>query len=227
MGLLSNAIPFSLIAWGQTQIDAGLSAFINGSTAIFDVLVAATLFADERLTTNRLVGVCLGFIGVATAVGLSALRHFDLTALAQIAVIGASLSYALAGAWARAQFSTISPQMAAAGMTTFSSLFMTPVALAIEGAPALDYSPLVWAALAYMSVFGTALAYLLYYRVLNTAGSGNLLLVTLLIPPVAILLGNVALGEVLHPRAFIGFAVLAVGMLILDGRVLRTIRSAP
>ncbi len=225
MGLLNNAIPFSLIAWAQQYIDSGLSAIINSSTAIFGVLVAAAIFADERLTPNRLIGVGLGFVGVATAVGLSALRSFDITSLAQLAVISASVSYAFAGAWARAQFKTLPPQLAAAGMTGFSGLIMAAIALSIDGPPGLAYPWPVWAALVYMAGFGTALAYLLYYRVLAMAGSGNLMLVTLLISPVAILLGALVLGETLQPKAFAGFALLALGMVILDGRLLRHLRQ--
>lgn len=221
MGVLNNALPFSLIAWGQLHIDAGLSAIINGSTAIFAVLVAAAIFADERLTPNRLAGVVLGFFGVAIAVGISALRNFDITSLAQPSIVGASVSYAFAAAWARAQFKDVAPQVAAAGMTLFSGAIMVTVALLIDGAPAFSHSAPVWGALAYMAAMGTAVAYLLYYRVLATAGSGNLMLVTLLIPPVAIGLGAVILGQALPPRALVGFGILAAGMVIMDGRILR------
>ncbi|MEE9426582.1 MAG: DMT family transporter [Paracoccaceae bacterium] len=221
MGLLNNVIPFSLIAWGQLRIESGLSAIINGSTAIFGVLVAAAVFSDERLTPNRLVGVSFGFLGLAVAIGFTALRSFDLTSLAQLAVIGASVSYAFAGAWARKQLKGLAPQVASAGMTGFSALILGILALFVDGIPTFDYTLPVDAALFYMAVIGTAMAYLLYYRVLATAGSGNLMLVTLLISPVAIILGAVVLGEALQPRAFFGFAILAVGMLILDGRVLK------
>jgi len=155
-------------------------------------------------------------------VGLSALRSFDLTSLAQLAVIGASVSYAFASAWARAMMRGLPPQVAAAGMTTFSGLIMSALAYRIDGVPSFDLAAPVWAALIYMAVIGTAVAYLLYYRVLAMAGSGNLMLVTLLIPPVAMLLGAIVLGETLAPRALVGFAILAAGMLVLDGRVLKT-----
>lgn len=224
MGLLNNVLPFSLISWGQLRIDIGLSSILNGSTAVFGILVAATVFADERLTGKKLVGVILGFMGVATALGISALKGFDLTSLAQLAVLAASLSYAFAGAWARTHFKGLHPEGAAAGMVTSSSIFMIILALYYDGFPTLDYNLTTWLALAYMSVIATALAYLLYYRVLALAGAGNLMLVTLLIPPIAVILGALVLGETLEPRAFAGFALLAVGMLILDGRVLRVFK---
>jgi drug/metabolite transporter (DMT)-like permease len=115
--------------------------------------------------------------------------------------------------------------VAAAGMLTGSALVMIPFAFAVEGAPRWDLTPVTWGAIGYGALASTALAYLLYYRVLAMAGSANLLLCTLMIPPVAILLGAGVRGEALAPQAFVGFALLACGLLILDGRVLRRARG--
>lgn len=219
MGCLNNVIPFSLMAWGQLHIETGLAAILNAATAIWGVLVAALLFPDERLTARRVLGVVLGFAGVATAIGLHRIAALDLRSMAQLAVIGGTVSYALAGSWARATLGTQPPLVAAAGMLTGSTLVMAPLALALDGPPDLALAPRTWAAIGYYSLAGTALAYLLYYRILANAGAGNLLLVTLLIPPVAILLGAWARAETLSPNAYSGFAMLAVGLLILDGRV--------
>lgn len=225
MGLLNNVLPFSLIVWGQQNIPSGLASILNASTAIFGVIVAAAIFADERLTQRKAIGVMIGFLGVAAAIGLSALTQFDLRSLAQLALLGSSLSYALAGAWARRALKGLTPQVAAAGMTTCSAFVMLPTALWIEGVPELSLTMSTWAALAYLAVMATALAYLLYYRVLAVAGSGNLMLVTLLVAPVAIALGAVVLGEELRPAAYVGFGLLAIGLMILDGRALAWVRS--
>ncbi|NSX56724.1 DMT family transporter [Parasulfitobacter algicola] len=225
MGCLNNVIPFTLMAWGQLHIETGLTSILNAATAIFGVLVAAIVFSDERLTRRRAIGVGLGFLGVATAIGLENLLALDLRSLAQLAVIGGTISYALAGAWARAQLSHLPPQVAAAGMLTGSSLIMIPLAWAIEGPISLSLQTDTWIAIAYYAIIATAIAYLLYYRVLAMAGSGNLMLCTLLIAPVAIVLGAVVRGEVLQPQAFVGFALLAVGLLILDGRIVAKFRS--
>ncbi len=221
MGMLNNVIPFSLMAWGQLHIETGLTSILNASTAIFGVLVAALVFRDERLTLRRGVGVALGFCGVATAIGLDALRSFDLRSLAQLAVLGGTLSYALAGSWARATLSGLRPQVAAAGMLTGSALVMVPAAIWLEGSPRLDLQPRTWIAIGYYALAATAFAYLLYYRVLAMAGSGNLLVCTLLIAPIAIVLGALVRGETLLPQAYLGFALLALGLVILDGRLLR------
>lgn len=221
MGLLNNVVPFGLMAWGQLHIPTGLTSILNAATAIWGVLVAALVFSDERLTPRRATGVGLGFAGVVAAIGWRALAEVDVRSLAQLAVLAGTLSYALAGAWARLRLGGLAPQVAAAGMLTASTLVAVPVAWAVEGAPSLALAPVTWAAVAYYSLIATAFAYLLYYRVLASAGSGNLLLCTLLIAPVAIVLGAVSLGEELRPAAYGGFALLALGLLVLDGRLLR------
>lgn len=217
MGLLNNVIPFGLMSWGQLYIETGLTSILNAATAIFGVLVAALVFSDERLTMRKAIGVGLGFLGVATAIGLSNFATFDLRSTAQLAVLAGTVSYAFASAWARTRLGHLPPQIAAAGMLTGSTLILLPAALIIDGPISLDLQPITWAAIAYYALIATAGAYLLYYRVLDMAGSGNLMLVTLLIPPVAIVLGALVLGEQLHPRAFAGFALLALGLLILNG----------
>ncbi|WP_416236635.1 DMT family transporter [Yoonia sp. 72] len=224
MGLLNNVIPFSLMAWGQLHIETGLTAIMNASTAIFGAITAAVFLADERLTLRKAVGVGLGFLGVATAIGLQALTQFDLRSLGQLAVLGGAISYAFAGVWARKHLSGLTPQVAAAGMLTGSSLIALPLAWSIEGPINLALQPQTWAAIGYYAVMATALAYLLYYRVLAMAGSGNLMLVTLLVAPVAIILGAVVLGEALPLRAYAGFALLATGLVIHDGRVVKAIQ---
>lgn len=220
MGLLNNALPFTLITWGQLTIPSGLAAIVNASTAIFGVLAAALIFRDERLTARRLTGVLLGFAGVAVAIGLQALTTLNLTSLPQLALVAAAVSYALAAVFARRMLGGLAPQVAAAGMLTGSTVLMVPAALWADGAPSVTHSPGIWAALGYLAIISTAGAYLLYYRVLGMAGAGNLSLVTLLTAPIAILLGALILGEALPPRAYAGFALIAFGLLIIDGRLL-------
>lgn len=221
MGFLNNVIPFSLMAWGQLHIETGLTSILNAGTAIFGVLAAAVFLSDERLTARKGIGVTIGFLGVATAIGLEAFKNFDLRSLGQLAVIAGTISYALAGVWARKALSGLTPQVAAAGMVTGASVMTIPFAWIIEGPITFDLQPQTWAAISYYAVIATAVAYLLYYRVLAMAGSGNLMLVTLLVAPVAIILGAIVLGEELPPRAYLGFGILALGLLILDGRLVK------
>ncbi len=225
MGLLNNALPFTLITFGQQHIPSGLSAILNSTTAVFGILIAAMVFADERLTARKLIGVSLGFCGAATAIGVKAIHAFDITSVAQLALIGAAICYGLSGAWARARLTNVSPQIATAGMLTCSSAMMIPYALWTEDLPSLTYSAATWGAIAYLAVLATAGAYLLYYRIAASAGVGNLLLVTLLVAPVAIALGALVLGESLAPNAYAGFALLAAGLVIIDGRIPRRLRA--
>lgn len=225
MGLLNNALPFTLIVWGQTRIESGLASILNAATALFSVAVAAALFADERLTARKVLGLLTGFAGVVLAIGPAHLAAFDPRATGQIAVLGAALSYAFAAAFARRMLAGIAPEVAAAGMLTAAAALMLPAALWAEGVPGFDWGPASWAGLLYLAVVASALAYLLYYRILAMAGAGNLGLVTLMLPPVAMVLGALVYGEALPLRAHAGFAVLATGLLLLDGRIGRRLRT--
>ncbi|WP_299725565.1 DMT family transporter [uncultured Tateyamaria sp.] len=225
MGLLNNVIPFGLMAWGQLYIETGLTSILNAATAIFGVIAAALFFADERITRRKAIGVGLGFFGVATAIGLDNFASFDLRSIAQLAILGGTVSYALASVWARHFLGGLTPQVAAAGMLTGSTLITLPLAWIVDGPISLDLAPATFIAIGYYALIATAAAYLLYYRVLALAGSGNLMLVTLLIPPVAITLGAAVRGEDLSPNAFAGFALLALGLVILDGRIVAWLRT--
>lgn len=216
MGLLNNVLPFSLMSWGQLYVNTGLTSILNAATAIFGVLLAAVFFADERLNRLRLLGIVLGFLGVTIAIGLRNFTGLNPGNLGQVAILSGTISYALAAVWARRHLDSLSPQVAAAGMLTASTLMMIPITLMVDGVPSVDLPWQTWVAIGYYSIIATALAYLLYYRVLALAGSGNLMLVTLVIPPVAILLGALVRDETLQPSAYAGFAVLAAGLIILN-----------
>ncbi|MEM9230635.1 MAG: DMT family transporter [Pseudomonadota bacterium] len=219
MGALNNAIPFSLIFWGQTQIESGLASILNGTTAMFGAVVAGLLLPDEALTTKKVMGGALGLAGVAIIMGPQTLTGFDPASLAQLAILGATLSYAFAGVWGKRMLSGQPPLVNTLGMLLGSVLVMVPLVLIFDGPPSLALSAQVWGALLAMAVLSTALAYVLYFSVLTRAGAANLLLVTLLIPPFAIGLGVVFLGESLGLNAMIGFAVIATGIIVTDGRV--------
>lgn len=221
MGALNNAIPFSLIFWGQTQIDSGLASILNATTAMFAAVVAGLFLKDEPLTRNKLLGAMLGLAGVAFIMGPSALLDFNPASLAQLAILGATLSYAFAGVWGRVALSGQPPLMNALGMLVGSTILMIPVVLMADGVPSLTLSAHVWAALLGMAALSTALAYVLYFAILAMAGAANLLLVTLLIPAFAITLGVLFLGESMEPSAWVGFGIIALGFSVTDGRLFR------
>ncbi|WP_254452961.1 DMT family transporter [Ruegeria atlantica] len=219
MGALNNAIPFSLIFWGQTQIDSGLASILNGTTAMFAAVVAGLLLPDEPLTAKKIIGAALGIAGVAFIMGPSALTEFNPSNLAQLAILGATLSYAFAGVWGKTALGGQPPLMNALGMLIGSTVLMIPIVFVFDGPPNLSLSAGVWGALIGMAVLSTALAYFLYFAILVRAGAANLLLVTLLIPPFAIGLGVMFLGEQMGLEAWIGFAIIAFGFAVTDGRL--------
>ena len=224
MGALNNAIPFSLIFWGQVTIDSGLASILNGTTAVFGAVVAGILLVDEPLTTRKIIGALFGLFGVAVIMGLGALTDFDLRNLSQLAVLGAALSYSFAGVWGKRFLSEHPPTMNALGMLIGATVLMAPVAIFTEGPPEIALSIEVWASLIAVAVLSTAVAYLLYFKILTRAGSANLMLVTLLIPPIAVGLSVTFLGEKLGSEAWIGFGLIAFGLAVTDGRLFNRLR---
>ena len=221
MGLLNNVIPFSLIVWGQTEISSSLASILNATTPLFAVLIAAVWLHDEPVTPSKIIGVVIGFAGVAVMIGPGAIGELGGEVLAEIAVVLAGLSYACASAFGR-RFHRLklSPAVAAAGQVTMSSLILSTVVLLTQDVSvAMDASVTAWAAVAAMAVFSTAFAYLLYFRLLATAGATNLMLVTFLIPITAILLGVFLLDERLSTTEIAGMLLIFFALVVIDGRL--------
>ena len=221
MGLLNNVFPFLLIVWGQKEIESGLAGILTAAAPIFSVIVAGVWLKDEPVTRPKLLGAVLGLIGVAVLIGPNALAGLDVNLLAQVAVLGAALSYAFAGVYAR-RFTrmNIDPVVAAAGQLLMSSFIMILLVFTFDSpAELIESSAKVWTAVIVMAIFSTALAYILYFRLLATAGATNAILVTLLIPVTAILLGAIFLDERLQWLHFLGMAVIALGLSVIDGRL--------
>ena len=226
LALLNNALPFTLFGWGQTHIASGLASILNATTPIWGVLVAHLFTEDERMTPRKVAGVMLGFAGVATMIGPTLLANVGTDALAQLACISASLSYAFAAVWARRfRRMRLSPMSVTTGQLSAGALMMLPLALVVDQPWTQPPPPLsAWASIAALAVLCTALGYVLYFRLIDSAGATNALLVTLLVPPFAIFFGSLFLGEVLAPQDFIGLALIALGLAAIDGRLLRRLR---
>lgn len=221
MGLINNVIPFSLIVWGQTHIASGLASILNATTPLFTVVIAGLLLSDERMTTHKLLGVAIGFVGVVVLIGPSALAGIGTATLAQFAILGAAISYSFAGVFGR-RFKEmgIDPKVTAAGQVTASAILLLPIALLVERPYQLEMpSTSVWLAIGGLAILSTAVAYILYFQILSSAGATNLLLVTFLIPVSAILLGWFILGERLGIEHFIGMTLIGVGLSAIDGRL--------
>jgi len=226
LALLNNALPFTLFGWGQTHIASGLASILNATTPIWGVVVAHFLTSDERMTPRKIVGVLLGFGGVATMIGPTLLSNIGNDALAQLACVTASLSYALAAVWAR-RFKRmgLSPMSVTTGQLTAGAAMMLPLALFVDRPWEHAVPPLsAWGAIVALALLCTAFGYVMYFRLIDSAGATNALLVTLLVPPTAILLGSLFLGEQLAPQDFAGLLLIGLGLAAIDGRLLTILR---
>ena len=223
LALLNNALPFSLFGWGQTHIASGLASILNATTPIWGVLVAHLFTSDEKMNPRKLAGVLLGFAGVATMIGPTLLANVGTDALAQLACIVAALCYAFAAVWARRfRRMGINPMSVTTGQLTAGALMMLPVAMLVDQPWTQPLPPMsAWAAIVALALLCTAFGYVMYFKLIDSAGATNALLVTLLVPPFAILFGSLFLNEVLAPQDFIGLALIALGLAAIDGRLLK------
>ena len=228
LGLINNAIPFSLIVWGQTHIASGLASILNATTPLFTVIIAHYFTGDERMSWGRLAGLMIGFAGVIIMVGSDALDSLGVNIAAQLTILGAAFCYAVSGVYARRiRAMGVAPLAAATGQLTAASTIMFPVMLIVDQPWLLPTpSAITIAALIGLATLSTALAYLLYFQILASSGATNVLLVTFLIPVSAILLGVFVLGEVLHGKHFLGMAMIGAGLAAIDGRLPAAVRRA-
>jgi drug/metabolite transporter (DMT)-like permease len=227
LALLNNALPFTLFGWGQTHIASGLASILNATTPIWGVVVAHFLTHDERMSPRKIAGVLLGFGGVALMIGPSLLASLGTSALAQLACVTAALSYALAAVWARRfRVLGVSPLSVTTGQLTAGALMMLPLSLIVDQPWTHPFPPIsAWAAITALALFCTAFGYVLYFRLIETSGATNALLVTLLVPPVAILLGFLFLGEQLAAQDFLGLGLIALGLAAIDGRLVSALQA--
>lgn len=227
MGLLNNVVPFTLFAFGEHRIASGTASILNATTPLFGVLAAHWLTDNERLTWARALGVVFGLAGAAVLVGPDALAGLgDGDLLAEGACLLAAITYAFAGLYGH-RFAGVPPLKVATGQVTASTVLLLPLSLLIDRPWTLPPpSAGTWAALLGIALLSTALAYLLFFRILASAGATNLMLVTFLLPISALLLGAAFLGETITPRAALGMALIGAGLASIDGRVWRMLRPA-
>ena len=225
MAALNNAIPFALIAYGETVIASGLAAILNATTPVFTVLAAHALTDDEKLTPLRAAGVGAGFVGVVVLVWPDMLPG-GLTGnlLGELACLLASRAYALAGVYGR-RFSGLPAITAATGQLVAASLMILPLVLFVDQPWQFPAPPMAtWASLVTTAVLCTAAGYPVYFRLLAVAGATNLLLVTFLLPISSLLLGALFLHEAITAPALIGMALIGLGLAAIDGRLVPDFR---
>ncbi len=219
MGILNNAIPFTLIAWAQVAIEGGLASILNATTPIFSVVLAVFVVRQETLSANRLVGVALGFVGVVVLIGPEALLTLGDNAGSQSLVLLAALFYATAAIYARRHLVDFSPMVTSFGQVGTAALALLPIALIFEAPWNAAPSVATWGALLAIGTLCTAFAYPLYFYLLRRTGATNLMLVTLINPVTALLLGILILSESPGWTTFAGMALIFAALATIDGRL--------
>ena len=231
LGLLNNVVPFSLIVWGQNHIGAGLAAIINASTPLFTVLIAGAFLVDEHMTPQKVIGVLVGLFGVGVLIGADAFAelgfNMSLTTFAQLAILGAAISYGCASVFGRRFKSLgVSPFSTAVGQVTAATIILLPMSYIVERPDQLANPSLVTGlAIVCLGVICTALGYLLYFQILSSSGATNVVLVTFLVPVTAAFLGWLILGEQLHGRYVTGMVLIGLGLAAIDGRPWEKLRA--
>ena len=221
LALVNNVIPFSLIVWGQREISSGLAAILNATVPLFTVLIAHFFTTDEKLTGPKIIGVIVGIVGVVVIIGEDALESIGIAVLAQLAVLGAALAYTLGGLYGRrVQAMGLTPLSISTGQLLASTVVLVPVALLVDEPWTLPVPGMeTIAAVVALASVSTAFAYILFFRILATAGATNLMLVTFLIPVSALALGNLILGEALETQHIVGLLCVGAGLAAIDGRI--------
>jgi drug/metabolite transporter (DMT)-like permease len=223
IALLNNVLPFSLIVMGQTYIPSGLASILNATTPLFTVLVMAAS-GDEKLLMRRVTGVLAGLIGVIILHGQD-LDFANSQGVGILLCLAAAFSYGLSALYARRKLSNSPPLAAATFQLLASSLMMAIVAALVERPWQLPMpGATTWLAMAGLAALSTALAYIVFFQILRRSGSSNVMLVTLLIPATALLLGYLVLGESISRREIVGAIVIGSALLLIDGRILDLVR---
>ena len=223
MGLINNILPFSLIAFGQQFTTGGLASILNASTSFFTIIVASIFLTNEKLTTTRVLGVLIGVLGVSIAVGFDEIFSDMNQGFGKYVILLGSLSYAFAVVWGKLKLSHLKPMIAATGMLTASSLIMLPI---IGYGYMNELTVLnidIIAIIILFAIIANVLAYFLYFKILESAGAGNLQICTIIIPPAAIFLNAIILFETITFEEVTGLLIISFGLIIIDGRLAKKI----
>jgi drug/metabolite transporter (DMT)-like permease len=229
VGAFNCALPFTLFFWGQQYLDSSYAAILNATTPLWGVITAHFMTSDEKATPSRITGVLVGLAGIIVMVGPDAMKGLSDNLLAQIACLISTVFYSLAAIFGRRLSQTsLTPMAVATGQTMTAALLMVPIMLVVDqpwtmAMPRLD-ATLAGLALALIS---TALAYFLYFRLIDRSGASNAQLVAFLMPILAVILGIAFLGEHLNQGQIIGAVLIALGLVIIDGRLLARFRNVP
>ena len=224
MGMLNNVFPFLLITYGQQTVSGGLASILNANTSFLTILIASLILKNEALTKSRIIGVLIGIVGVIIVIGYENISDFFNIEIGKILILLSGLSYAFAAIFAKVRLQNVKPEVAATGMLTVSTLILSPFILLFYGNEILSLNLISISYSLLFAVICSVLAYFIYFKILVSTGAGNLLICTIIIPPSAILLNAIMIGELININELIGLIVIILGLLILDGRLVKNIK---
>ena len=222
MAILNNVLPFLLIAYGQQTVTGGLASILNANTSLLTILIAPLLISSEKLSFNRVGGAIIGICGVIIAVGYENIFQIYENNLGKYLILLATLSYALASVWAKLRLDGVPALISATGMLTGSAIILTPIAFFYNFDELANLSLSAFSMSALFAVLCSVLAYIIYFKILESAGASNLLVCTVIIPPSAILLNSLFLNQAVSQSEIIGLLIIIVGLIVLDGRYIKS-----
>ena len=217
VGFFNTALPFVLITWGETRIASSLASILNGTVPLFSIVIAHFALHDERMTTGRILGLCVGFIGVVVLVGGESGEQPG-SVWGELAVAGAALSYAGAASYTRRYLRGLSPISQSFTTLVFAEIYLAVAVLIAERQVHWPTHRLMWTATAWLGILGSCVAYILYFSLINAWGATRASLVTYVFPVVGLALGILVLGERPQWNLFAGTALVAAGIVTVNGR---------
>lgn len=227
MSLLNNIFPFLLITFGQQTTTGGLASILNANTSFIGILLASLFLPLERLNFYRLIGVSIGILGVIIAIGYQNIIQLNHDDLGKYLILIATISYGFAGVWGKLKLQNFTPIIAATGMLTMSTIILTPYAFTmhLEEIYSLNYFILKYAFV--FAIICSVFAYFLYFKILESAGAGNLLICTIIIPPSSIFLNAFILNQMITFNECVGLIIIILGLIMLDGRLINKKTPTP
>ena len=227
MSLLNNVFPFLLITFGQQTTTGGLASILNANTSFIGILLASLFLPLERLNFYRLIGVSIGVLGVIIAIGYQNIIQLNHDDLGKYLILIATISYGFAGVWGKLKLQNFTPIIAATGMLTMSTIILTPYAFTmhLEEIYSLNFFILKYAFV--FAIICSVFAYFLYFKILESAGAGNLLICTIIIPPSSIFLNAFILNQMITFNECVGLIIIILGLIMLDGRLINKKTPTP
>ena len=223
MSILNNIFPFLLITFGQQSTSGGLASILNANTSFVAIILASLFLPLERLSLNRVLGVSIGILGVVIAIGYQNIFQLKNDDLGKYLIIIATISYGFAGVWGKLRLNNLSPIIAATGMLTISTIILTPYAITNHLVEIYSLNFYIFKYAFIFAIICSVFAYFLYFKILESAGAGNLLICTIIIPSSSIFLNTFFLDQNITTNEYLGLIVIILGLIILDGRLFKKI----